>query len=498
MNLNPTTNELVQHTANGWTENHHGLVDELISRLMKSLKTNARILDIKLEWMRFTLDLNQLRLRNTNNVPCLILTGSAEFARHETEAFLRRYGQEKIPFVFPLTLSALKGAQTVTTGQRKLLVSPKDLVELIESNDAIECLRRLLRNAIGVRALLPYDITQPARGAMFFGRKFELERLTEEEDISFAVAGPGRIGKSSLLEEYRRLLIRNRDPRASRCFYISFYDCTDTSDDKIARHLAMRIEPTSRSNTIHTQDIIQFLRIEYKRQGGPLELLLDEVDNVCLGRTFEFLGQAIREQLCRVVLAGRGILLKAMCDENCALNHRIALIRPEPLDENSAKSLLLAPLAELGLSVLQPDRSAARVLQLTGRLPHLIQFYAAKLVNLAVDEGIDSISLAHIDRLTWDFETAQFFLGALKGPGLKKTGLIAKLILASGRKQFTVPAVKMLAENRNISLDFDETINTLNDLIINNILAWNKGSFVVANEALSHFAREMGLLEDVA
>ncbi|MCI0659592.1 MAG: hypothetical protein L0220_00810, partial [Acidobacteria bacterium] len=272
-------------------------------------------------------------------------------------------------------------------------------------------------------------------------------------------------------------------------------DCNDSSDDGIARFIAMHIAPSSRSDRVTNDDLVQFLRRQYSLHHGSLELLLDEVDLVCASRAFKSLAKAARQNICRLVLCGRSNLLKIALSPDSLLECRVELLRLQSLDHDSARELLICPLSDLGFSLDQPDRIIERLFRLTGRMPHLLQFYGKKLANLAIEEGTDIITQEHLDTLRWDFETAQYFISPLGDLTDLESHLVALSLLKDGRQVFSVPLVREIAAKYELHLSYARIGEICNDLVINNILAWDEGAFRLANESLPYYARQMKLLD---
>jgi hypothetical protein len=331
---------------------------------------------------------------------------------------------------------------------------------------------------------------------MFFGRRGELDKLCFESDVSFAVAGPGRIGKTSLVNHYRRrLLPRLRDPQLHRTFHIDFYHCP-RDPNSVARFLAMKLDGSRRSNEITVNKLPDFLQYQRSQLGGPLNLLLDEVDNVCQSEAFSALGEAAKRGYCRLVLIGKGELLDMMLYSETQLKQRLQLLRLSPLDEASARSLLLEPLSDLGFRIEDPDRLVEHVFRLTGRLPHLMQFFAKRLIELAIEEERNEISAAQVEMLKWDYDTAFFFLSPLDGKYLEnpEARLIAFLLLKERPAVITPAMLRSLVRRWDLALDEARALKLCNELVIHNVLTWNREGFQIANEALADYASSFGLL----
>jgi hypothetical protein len=330
---------------------------------------------------------------------------------------------------------------------------------------------------------------------MFFGRNDELNRLRNENATSFAVTGPGRIGKTSLITQYIETMIRQKDRRSRARFFISFYDCEDTTPEGIARFMAMSIHPSKRSHNIPASNIVKMLRRTRGLLGVPLELLLDEVDSVCRSEAFQYLGAAARLGLCRLILCGKGVLLKSVLDNHSLLECRLDVLKLEPLQEKPAQNLLLHPLKDLGFELIDQDKVVEEILRLTGRLPHLIQFCGKKLAEFSIVEKSDKISLEQVGKLKNDFITAQYFIKPLDDLDNPLARLIGLLLLKKKCKNMSVATVQALASAEHHNLQHKEALDLCNDLVINNVLAWDDGSFELSNEGLYYYALKLGYLD---
>lgn len=489
--------DLIQRLAEGWTSAHSGLVQEFVHRLCDKLDAEGEVQQIVKDVLIFTMKMRNVRLRGFDQVTCILLARKDFPDSTEITRLVRSVAiPGRMIFFFVLSQVFHEQMKKLSAGVHSVIFSPEDIHNLLESNDTHASLKHRVRGQISKRTLIPYSLLHPVQGPMFYGREKELNRLFDEEDVSFAIAGPSRIGKTSILKEYARRLICQYDPRAARLFEISLYDCRGAGDDLIAMHIAMQIDPSKRSAEIKTADLLQFLCRERSRCDGPLEILIDEVDEACNGKAFEVLGDGARKGICRVLMTGRGVLLNLLLTQRSPFSCRLDLIRPEPLDESSAKRLILEPLADLGFNVEKPLHIVDRVFRLTGRLPHLLQFYGKKLAELAIDEKIDTISMVHVDRLQWEFETAQYFTSPLQDLANSENKRLALALLRDGRQEFSLSDIQETAHRMGVWLDPFQTIHACNDLVVNNILAWNSGLYRIANEALPHYAKELGLLND--
>jgi hypothetical protein len=243
-------------------------------------------------------------------------------------------------------------------------------------------------------------------------------------------------------------------------------------------------------------DLLNFLR--YRRQvcGGPLDLTLDEVDGVSQSETFEFLGEATRLGYCRLILCGRGPLLKTILKETSPLAERLELIQLSLLNEQCARELLVGPLTDLGFKFESRDSVLDETLELSGRLPHHVQMFGTKLAEMAISEKTECISEDLLAKLKGDFLLAQSFIRTLDEIDDLTTKLVGLKLLEANQPKVTVRLVQDLAKQEGLSVDLVTANDICIDLTINTVLAWESGGYKLANGGLLYYARETGYLRD--
>ncbi len=487
---------LIEALAKGWMTNHCAQANEFVHRWGDKFQTDTEVKLCGDNSCRFTCDLSSIRLHGMTEVQCLLLGGEGAATAQAVREFKQRIGDSGgLSFVLATSNYGWEQARADLPAGMYLLMSPVELDQLLREPKPTAYLKNLLRTQIPLRRLIPYNHLLSVEGGMFFGRRNELDKLYYENDVSFAVAGPGRIGKSSLVKQYLRRLIRERNPLKPRTFHIDFYNCT-REPNSVARFLAMKLESSRRSNDVTVNKLLDFLQYQRFHLDGPLNLLLDEVDNVCQSDAFSILGEAAKLGYCRLILIGKGELLNMMLYNETQLKQRLQLLRLSPLDETSARSLLLEPLTDLGFRIEDPDKLVEQVMRLTGRLPHLMQFLARRLAEIAFDEDRSEISAAQVEVLKWDFDTAYFFLSPLEEKYLEspQVRLIALLLLKERPDEITPAKVRSLARRQGVDFDEVHALKLCNELVIHNVLVWNRAGYRIANEALVDYAQHFGLL----
>ncbi len=475
-----------------WTAEHLEPAQEFVAHWSRKLGATGQAVKVSANAVQFEMDLSAIRLHGVHNVACLALTGQREALTTTARDFWHRIdASERLVFFLCLTPQAYVAVQDAVPIKGALRLSPKQVENILHTDEPRRALIEQLRQQYALRQLVPFNCTQPVDPHMFFGRQAELDLLRYEPKTSFAIAGPGRLGKTSLGKQFHHLLAVGKDARTARKYRVDFYACEDHSSDAVARHLAINIDPSKRSDRVRTEDLNGFLKYQVYKHNGPLELLLDELDEVCHARAFEVLTQAARDGLCRLILCGRGKLFKAVTTENSPLKGRVEIIRLKPLEESEARGLLMEPLIDLGIELEQPEKLIEQVFHWTGRLPHLVQYYGKRLVAQAISTGTGKVTPKDIDLIRGEFETAQIFLEQLEGLSDEHTRRLALALIKDGRRYFTVPMVQEVADQHDLVMNYHEVLELCNQLVIDHVLAWGEEAFQLANYSLGYYARKM-------
>lgn len=484
----PTSSLVDRLTEEGWGSNHDSLALELVQRLESKLETQAEVRECAENRLYFVIRLLDVRLRTMHEVPCLLLGGVADVADTLNDFWKRYNTPQFLPFILTATDSSYEQAASYLSNGRRLILSKEQVKLLLNARDPHHQLKQFLWQQVPKRTLIPYSIFKPAEGGMFFGRDDELARLEEEDSISFSIAGPGRIGKTSLLKTYKKHKLYSHDPRTIR-FEISFYK-SSPSPDAAARELAMSIWNSKQSDRMTASGLVNFLRYMRSIHNKPLELLLDEVDEVCLGDAFKYLGEAAKMGLCRLVLCGKGVLLKMMLSTSSPLDCRLELLQLGPLKDESARDLLVRPLTDLGFQIKDEEQLIDDILRFTGRLPHLLQLFGKKLAELVIKDGTEIITLESLEQLKGDFLIAQVFIKSLNDLDNLESRLIGLSLIEKGLENISILNVQELARSNGLRLDSKQILDICIDLVINNVMVWNNGSYRLANEGLPFYARQ--------
>jgi hypothetical protein len=486
---------VLDQLAGKWTEgNARTLVHHLAEALACPLAGEVRPARCAL---RFRLDLTRAYLGGMGEgVGAALVGGSGDEPLEALEQFAHAAGGGLgFPLAFCVTEDALQAARLLLPERFSVAIGPADLAALLDDQDPLGELTRQAAAQISRVALSVYRVLRPADVA-FFGRDREQSLLFDDLRSSYAIAGPGRIGKSSLMKRHARNLRRRRDPRTTRLHEIDLMAIGQAPEDEVARFLAVNIRATRRAERVTASDLTRFLRECRSESDGPLELLLDETDLVCEGEAFRQLGQSAKDGSVRLVLCGRKRLYDFASRESSPLGQRLVLMRLSPLSETEARALLLLPMRALGLSFWPEAELVRSILNRTGRLPHLIQYYAKHLVELTNDHGCDRITSDLIDELESREDFLEMFLAPLEELSGRPAYDLARALLRDGRGRFETADIRgVQGQLGRTMVDAAAVRREADELVVANLLSWDRGGYRVISPVMRDAAREAGFLD---
>lgn len=498
MSTNENMDELINRLARGWTKHEHRSLGQFAQMLARRLGSPDVSRKDSTDISQFWLYLYDIRLRGMQRIPCCLLGGDNEhFIVDNLSSFWNLYRtSDYIPFILALSQPALLCSQSILHNKRCLILSSAQLRELFSAERPQQILKRYLVQQAPIQWLNPYDYQHPATGAMFYGRETELAKLLHHTHTNFAIAGPGRMGKSSLMKQYRYQTLQQRNFNRKRIFEIDFSTCFDHTENGIARFFAMKIESKQMSDRMTVEGIVNFIR--YQRSTvvrEPLDLLLDEVDEVCNSDVFRQLGVAAREGLCRLILCGRGSLLQLMKSNDSSLANRIELIQLSPLELHEARNLLIQPLSDVGIAFEQTAKLETHIAKFTGCMPNLLQYYGKQIVELTEQINTKTIKMTHLHKLEKSSEFSHFFVSPLEGIDNSEHLNLALRILHEKPRRIKMKYLQETMEAIGLAVDAQSVMKARHDLIINNILTYRSGQLQIANDSLGQCAEQLGYYE---
>lgn len=480
---------LMQKLGHGWPGSSVDVARDFVSRWSALLNCDIEVRETGDSFIAFRSDLGAIRFSGMEEARCLLVSGRPDEAVETATSFWHEANSPRKAVVVVAANRDVEAAIRAALPTARLAIfGPDTAVALMEDESPIEHLKRAIRAQVALRRLIPFDTEHPIEGPMFCGRTRMLNRLLEEEDVNFAVAGPGRIGKTSLLRRFRYTSLRSGDRSAASRYYIDLMPCRQTNADGLAQFIALKIGGGSKVSRLTCDRLEPFLTFQRAHHGRPVDLLLDETDEYLNLETFQFLGNAARKGLCRLVLAGRGELLRTVLSKDSRLHNRMELLRLDPLSEPEAAALLAGPLEDLGFTFSRKLEVLAQVLGLTGKLPQYVQFYGRRICELMIDGVFKTIDSAVIHWIRDEFETVQMFSGPIFEVKAPKTRFAALALLGTGHRALTLPQIQGILHHQGLLATVDEVWELANELVIQNTLAWNQGKFQIANESLPYYA----------
>ena len=475
--------EMIARLGHGWPEASPGPALEALDLLAGKLGGELQTKGADADTVEFRLHLNQIRLRGADDIFGILVGGNGVAAMRSPSAFWSRSSAPgRLVMILAGSETAHRAAEEKIPQQAAFILGPRLLERLLADPNPLAYWKAQLCHQVSKSRLLPFDIEHPAAANMFFGRQAELDLLAGADSI--AIAGPGRIGKTSLLHEHRRRLLKTDRARAIATTLIDFYSCADKSDDHVAHFLMMKINPTRRNSNKKAADLGHILLTERSRHSCVPELLLDEVDEVVSLPVFNQLAKAARDGLCRLILVGRGVLFQRLSNKNSALECRIDMIRPEPLDRPDAESLFIEPFRDLGYRFVEEDRFLDYVMDLTGGLPQHLHLFGRRLFHCVTTRGLGTISPEIRNHLKDDFQLAHYVRSSLLEVEPEYQP-IAELLLTQGRDVFTDAAIQdACVQAGRARPTLAQAVEIGDQLVLQNFLVWRGDRYRLASPAL--------------
>jgi AAA+ ATPase superfamily predicted ATPase len=484
--------KLFLHKLNqGWLETEHDTACEFVKHWNSVWDRKDEVTTVGQNFFSFETEILGLYLRDMDRVTFLVVNMENKKPQDIKSLIVGIQQRQRVPFLFVLG-DILQ--ESLKYAKRTVVFSASTLAKIFTSMNPKEIIKELAKDQISDYQLIPYTIIQPVSGNMFFGRNEELRRIREETTESFAIVGPGRIGKTSLVKQYIKSLKEFRDPRALRVKYVDCYSCCAESEDGITKFIMMNAEPCKESYKLKADELGNYIKRLKNKYRGPLELVLDEVDEICSSKTFNELGNLARDGHCRLVICGKGELLKLLLSINSSYQFRLDLVRLKPLVSTEAMALFDRPFRDM--SVKYSQELANEVIEMTGRMPHLIQFFGKNLLEKSIGLGKPHLDSNDLDAVINDFTTSQFILSALDGIENNLERYVALLLLKHHSRTWNFDVIQKIVKENDLDIELQKLRSICNKLVIQNILTWEGSNFSKASELLVKYARDYSYFEE--
>lgn len=298
----------------------------------------------------------------------------------------------------PLQSMAVIGAEE----QRRIMNSRRPSGELLD----------LISAQVPISILAPYNTTSPVTGSCFFDRGYEANKILGNPDVSYAVLGVRRIGKTSLLREVeRRLREESAATDAGESPHILFLDCSDLLErEALLEEIVRKLNPRELPR-LHMQNYAfffpDFLERMKRRYKSKLILILDEIDDLIIMHggdwdMFRTLRAAANKGICQYVVAGFREAQRQLHNLDSPFYNFADEIRLNEFSRENARELIVTPMQNLGIHFKSETEIVGRMYEETAGHPNLIQFYCTILVRQLELTGQRELSPDSLDSVYAD------------------------------------------------------------------------------------------------
>jgi len=430
--------------------------------------------------LRFTLERLDIALRGFSGecVHALILAGSEEIWSCADASFRARIESPvDMPLVFACGPEEYADASRKVGGNHVLVISPAEIIRMLASSVPLECLKSLIRSQFTPGMLHPFEHQKPVEDALFKGRHDFLQRLRDNPSTNFALVGPSKMGKTSLVKRYLSPLSGMRSSRSTQV-YVDLFDRAVT-ELSLARAIRMALDPGSPAYNEPAETLSDFLG-KVRSRIGPLEIVLDETDRHLDLESMRVLIHLAVRGLCRLILVGRWRLMKmAMHTQDDNFNRlEPAVLTPLSVDE--AMEIVERPLADLGFERSFTRHELRSAINRLGRVPGLVQELGAFLV----EESRGTLEPESLKRALNRVITSSRLLGLLKDLSSPVAQSAALLLALEGKQQGGAQVDPLSIQGqflqRDIVVPVEDCMEICDELVIHHLLGYSEGDYRMA------------------
>jgi hypothetical protein len=262
----------------------------------------------------------------------------------------------------------------------------------------VQALRRKgLAKVYSASDFMPYSRGKPARGWQFYGRQYELRKLTDTDE-NYLLIGSRRVGKTSLMQEAYRCL----KERGEKAYYVDVQNRTRSGD--VAGDLLRELSPKDASYAVRHGGALgeRPMAVALKRMAQARErtiLLIDELGNVIVNRPnddWNFLGllrkYAQNGNLRLVVSCFQEVFIKQQQEFEGPLVNFASALRLTLFTEAEVDQSFLAPF-DLWMNLRPAERNELRVLvsSTVGCHPYFLQYFCSQLFERMAEQNRGSL-----------------------------------------------------------------------------------------------------------
>jgi hypothetical protein len=400
--------DAIVHVADEWVSLRTGILDKNraptkleIERFLKGL---SNLLSLKMpnnqqeqdDESHLRMDIKNLNIGSLEEAFCFLQTKpeimeSDIFYLENKAVTFAQDAKIKFTLFFYFQNSNLVDNLVKKTYLNLIAIDENDLKIILLSKRPQETFRKIILSRLSLQFISLYHISGPAKDT-FYGRSEIINRIIGSPHTSFAIVGPRKIGKSSLLYK-----IKDNPPPGTTYIFMNLEVVFDREKhyNKFLHSLVEKIEETFNkkvslkkfpftfgSKIKKVREIIRELAME----GNKIKFIFDEIDalleldkknNYQMMRNFRSMSQ---DRYCQFIFAGFKELYNTKRHlENPMYNFCEEIIL-DPLDEEASLDLITKPMESIGIHY-HKNEDRKLILEYTARHPNLMQFLCTQLVK---------------------------------------------------------------------------------------------------------------------
>jgi hypothetical protein len=195
--------EMINRLSGGWPPERGGVADDFMRLWFRKMQVACEDIAVEKNLASCNQAMDSVKLRNFSSVQVLLLGGAIK--RKELLEWRERAMSSSVTsqlcVLAGTDVAFLEAEAVFPSGQENLVIEPEALAAILDSHEPVQVLKSLTRQRLSAYRLNPFGILRAPSSNMFAGRQHELGLLQHSNLISYALAGPGRIGKTSLVHQ---------------------------------------------------------------------------------------------------------------------------------------------------------------------------------------------------------------------------------------------------------------------------------------------------------
>jgi len=401
---------------------------------------------------------------------------------------------------FGLVLTAGSGTRTQQLINRlirpamktDLIVLGKSFLEkgVTSTNPQAALLKEILRE-VELTRVSPFR----AGGAdlmdrMFFGREGELKNIAESiTKTSVAITCGRRMGKTTLLNRLARIVL---PARGQTCFFLNCQPVHDYHELRTEMATVWK-RPNLPFDPAQPNSFSQVTAALAGPNGEPPIFLLDEVDELLKfdsqnqQRLFKQLRALSLDGRARFVMTGERSVQAHLHNANSPLFNFFGLnIRLSYLDYAAVNKLVVDPLIDMQIELLDPLPMLDMILKATSGHPYLVQRLCQGLVQAISKQGLRIVGPEHIEAVLDDSAYQQDYFETVWGQAPLLARIITLLIDPAGA---TMKAIHERLSHYNLAPSLHEISAALDVLDLYSVLVNRGGTYQFVATAFPEMLR---------